>query len=705
MLVNMAIAKVHAAADIEGELSPYNACRNVKIISEKNYDKLQGEIHQCIGKIQIIPSNGFFIGSLQDSLEQTQLLSFSKLVAERYKKNLDINLTSLYEIANCFSNNAAKSTHKCIDKKEKIHHYLEESTAKLRGKIALVEVDWNKKDSVDPEISKISIVEILKTLTSSKIKNKLSESYDGIVTRGLSIDELNEAKRIVEKTRDKAEEEWKKRVSAMNESDIKDPVYYKSQHAAFMKKKLWDFHRTAEEDYSKILYNEMPILVYLSKGEWDTEKKYFTWRNDKTNMINDAILKIIENIKKEKAITKKSLLDNKLELSRIYERKEIEEVAPNGQKIKVQTWTLNFDKWVADIKRERDLASYIAFTPVVEEILSEHPEYCGVATGLSSHLKNKMIQNYAGVWVTMFPALAGIGMIGTGTAVVAGEAAAITGAEISSVLRIMLGMGFIKNSLVDLEKTEQSVFTKSGTSVKEKDIGDYTKIAEDENRVKINTLLHPLDYVGAGRTGKLFYLALKNKLIPNAGLVAIHISPGEKAKIVNQVLKDNIFNGRDPSHIELKTLDKLSEIAKAKGFLGSEKLTLDEQKELMDRYILLTKAAFTTSIKTKEDKFFLKEAEKLFLKLNTEAVVHWERGRFDSLLKVYRGMLEEIKKMPTEKLEKLHNSLEEQFAVFDRAFASAKIKDKTEQKNIIRCALGVKGITSAFDDINNVACR
>jgi hypothetical protein len=61
--------------------------------------------------------------------------------------------------------------------------------------------------------------------------------------------------------------------------------------------------------------------------------------------------------------------------------------------------------------------------------------------------------------------------------------------------------------------------------------------------------------------------------------------------------------------------------------------------------------------------------------------------------------------MPAEKLAKLHDSMEEQSAVFDRALLKAGVKNKAERKQMVGCVFGGKSIVFEGKIMEYVACR
>lgn len=683
------LGSANAGADLlkpEEVSTPYQACKNVKVITQDEFRSNESgwkkEMSICGDRLQVSPKTGFWVGSVQPR-DIAAALQLTNLVAAKSLVYLDKNIDFLKMAKACFEN---ASSHKdCAQLKADTRKRMDAAVPELRRELLLTKGTHNMSHIY------------MKDLGWEGNINRFMEGYSGWLNYPVSgtpatAEEMDWAKKTLAAERKQMDKDYQAALAARRKHYDRNPALRNTEHE-FEKNKyeqlLGQRMDARRENYRALLQQKYPLFSYLprtkivnGKGSWSDAQ------------VAQSFGKLVENAGSEKEKSLKAYNGQKLEFSRLYDKVKKQQCGRGGCR-EVESWEINPERfWKGVVKGERDLLDFMAFTPLVEEVLREHPELCGMATGLSQHLVNKQMQNAAGTAAVLLPAFVGVGAIGVGGAAAAGSS--LTGVQVATIMGVGMGAGFVGESAVDYSRTRETVLNKSGVAGEgvEKEVQDYKKIKEAERNLVLNAAFHQLDYIGAGAAGRVLFNAAKSKaLTGDAARALAAVKPGAKveARITNDAIADVLFKGRKPVEAEKSALDSLTDEMARKGFFVDAKASAEAQKENLNRYVDTVQSIFAKPAKTEAEVQAQKAAKAIFLNLDPAAVKEWDREGFNGLIGVYGKAIEELRTMPAAKLAKLEKDPRGQREVFRRALRKSGVADKREQDVLLECALPVRG--------------
>ncbi|HAR42690.1 MAG TPA: hypothetical protein DCS07_08710 [Bdellovibrionales bacterium] len=234
-----------------------------------------------------------------------------------------------------------------------------------------------------------------------------------------------------------------------------------------------EYAKHHKDNINEVVYGKMPVIAFIPtlKGKQDLYSNA---------TLSKAVTGLIAAGKSQIEITKKSIKDGNLEF--------------------------------ANIGKNRDLVDYIAFTPVVEKLLKEHPGYCGIASSLAQRAGLRRSSNQFALGGAALAAFIPGGLyVGT-----LSGAAAITGAGALNVAGLALGLGFTGSAWSEYKTTKDA--TVSG-------IQEVKVLEEKAKELQLMALLHPLDYIGVGTAAK----AVGNKFLKGFVTAAEKVKTDSKA--------------------------------------------------------------------------------------------------------------------------------------------------------------------------------
>lgn len=666
----------------EGKIeAPYEACKNVLIVSQQKYLENKSNWDQvekkCNTKIQIAEDAG--VTSLNPLKEGIQYLSFSQRVAQKVIENLKKNRTYAECSASCFAGapvcinitRESKKPIKCSERKKEIQEAMKVFSRKIRMELALAD------DA--PGMVNVNIHNALQFSKNEYHKDKFINTNLRDFEMGmpnpvgrvdLSERELQQAKRRVASDHKKLEDEFKEK-GYTNYSD-------------WMSVKLMEKMDEHKARYRELIYQEAPIFGVIDRPSKMEKGEDPVWTDAQ---IAKAFLKISENTKTTEEIVNWSLNNSKLEFSRA-----------TGESL---------GKWLSNLapgtKEKNDLLYYIGMKNPVEEVLKEDSSLCGVATSMEAHLHTKELQN-AGV--TLVGSFAGAGLVKGVSAVgttIFRIGRALTGAEAAGITGMSLGASFLGDSFRQYNSvvTEAETLSGLGGDKEGKAIRKSEEVALARDSVKMSLMFAPLDVIGGWSVGKTLYSSLSKQMakdLPEMGTLI------RKAKLdtvardqvvdkwlamkVRSALKSGVINDADQAALQSK---------EAKGVL--ETLTAEIEKSNPDFFKnpkntdFFLKTAATTVKKEKGDPSDLGEkAKQLLLNFNTEAMNGaWDPKGQTALLKVFDNAIIELRlsaKNDPATYAKFTTDKSAQEKIFANALKRSGVEEKDLQP-MVQCALPI----------------
>jgi hypothetical protein len=366
------------AADVS---SPFLACKDVKIVTEAEYKSIpKQDCEKCVSVTPDFDVFQFHIKSdLVEGIKEISLSEFAKKVAAKVEGNLQHNSDYASEVIDCFkkgqssqdacSNENLKSMKgACATDLQKICSQIYTAVPALRQELAL---------SKELQIGALGFGE---TDPKKRINSYLSgnvftfTSPTPVSSKPLSTEELAKAIDQLKADEQTAKDEAKvaadtkssgfldKVTNVMKAMDPEIARDAKSAHEKIILEKLAAEHK---EKYLKILHEDAPVLAVAGDATWKNNKP--SWTNAQ---LVEAFTKMKATAESEKAKTIEAIKSDKLEAKR-----ETGEALAN--------WAMG----------KRDLMYYMMLTPAIEEVLSEDPSFCGVATGLVKRKDYVELQN------------------------------------------------------------------------------------------------------------------------------------------------------------------------------------------------------------------------------------------------------------------------------------------------------------------------
>lgn len=557
--------------------SPFKACKGIKFLSEKDYEKRTEYWDQrCRGgaeRIQILPESGGMFLKLQNATSGLALLS---AVGAKVIKKMNANIEVQETILNCF--NGKKKGSYC-DKLtnteiEKIYQLFGE----MRKELALSEgEDIKMVGSQRGSIGKIQYPEINESINST-----LKKSFLGMVgvyrpdgLGPLTTDEKTQALSLMQSKIDEI------KTSAKIKTDKERVAVFQQVRAAHKARYLE-------------IFQEAPMLTMIGKLPKKENRKE----------IHQVFTKALEELLKLAKQERGQILSKWSRASMTPEIKDSRAFRAKG-----------------DENRSNELLSFMSYQPIVDEVLSqqmkENPLACSIAEELSSAMESENFKKE----IVMTGAVVG-GAIAL-TALSGGSAALI----LPEMVPIVGGMALSAQTAVAIALGPGIGFYTRKISANEMDaskaaVATGLKKAEDLDRIDGNILIGNatigLDYLGIGlfkTAGESIFKVVAKKALMTEGLNASEAeklillsqstatSAAKETQLAQERIKNSIrlkvksfFPSREPSKEELEAFGVLDELAGKQSesikdfFERMEKIAdKNEKKEALTEAIKLIK--------------------------------------------------------------------------------------------------------------------
>lgn len=617
-----------AAADIAtvppGQIEiPYEACKNVVVVSKEKYDqnaeKWNELARQCKFKMQITDEAG--LTRLSSLGEGAQYLNLASKVAEKVIKNLDKSREYAQCSNECFSSGVSvcnASIVKCSDRRAEILHSLKVQTRKIRMALAL---------SQGASAALLETTGNVLSLDDEKRINIHLQDFEAGTNNPVGRSEmlpaeLSHAKNILKREREKVEQDYKKMLVEKNAKDT--PQF----HDAWVSKILMDqVDKRKEENqlkYRQLIFEESPIFSVIEKASKFENGDVPVWTN---KQIADAFVKLSKNAETTKKIVKESIDKGKLEFSRT-------KGEALGQWLKAL---------VPGTKDSNDLLYYMGMKNQVEEVLKEDNTMCGAATTMANRLSSKEMQNlgvvfvgsFAGGALTKGASKAAVGVFRIGRA--------LTGAEAAGLSGLAIGSSYLGDS-----------FRQYNTSVAEVTSGVRTAddIEAKRSNVKWNLVFAPTLGPAGWALGKTLYSSLGKKMAKDLPEISNLMKKAGTSQSARDEAVDKWIGSKIKIALDKKALEPVDE-SLLKSEAGSkildslaQEIQKNNPKFFSDpnNFEFFLKTAATTLKKRPGDPSDLgAKAQHLFLSLNVDAFNTWDPKARVGLMKVFNEGVEELR--------------------------------------------------------------
>jgi hypothetical protein len=209
----------------------------------------------------------------------------------------------------------------------------------------------------------------------------------------------------------------------------------------------------------------------------------------------------------------------------------------------------------------RDLLDCLMFKPVVEQLLKDNPQYCGIATGLAMHQDYVKEQNAiatAGGMVALLVASGGLGAAADG-----GVAAAIgVGANISAAsLAIGMDVGYDASAIHDLSRTTTAVLSDRGdgaqTTVDQKTGGQAVR--DQQFAAQLQVGLSALDVPLAPAATQIVRKGIENQTAAKAAIEGLSQLTDKPTIVQKTKAAMSAFIGKDENQIKTKLFNNFVE--------------------------------------------------------------------------------------------------------------------------------------------------
>ncbi|HLE01722.1 MAG TPA: hypothetical protein VJB59_15780 [Bdellovibrionota bacterium] len=451
--------------------APYQSCEGISIKYVDRDSEAPKICDTC--KQQLAPEIAWLEGALDKTSYGPQVFDFTTLVAEKMRDNMKKGIKDYSELKVCFDNPARAG---CEDKVASFKKDLKKAFEDRRESQMLYTAighptGYKFKEYPVPMIT--------------------SKGFEGEEVSKDVIDGLNAT---IADT-----------VTMQKHQCVVKKLQGEKCHRA-IDKALGEFAEFHKARSAEITLAKMPIVPFL------LTPKVTGKRDPMANKeISKALGDLIDKIQDQVDLTNKSLKEGKLNFEK---------------KGKTESTTL---------LQNRDLLDHLAFTPVVEEVLKEHPGYCGLASSLAKRLDIRTTKRGVAAGATivaLFVSTAGVSAV-LGTAAEAGAMMNLAG--------LGVGFGFVGQSYLTYDSTKEAVAA---------GVQDYKMVEKKFNELSLNLLLHPLDYLGAGAGAK----ALMKRLSSFASMAQGVKKNPQALKVAQQLAKDLVKGVTDK-----KTAAKLAD--------------------------------------------------------------------------------------------------------------------------------------------------
>jgi hypothetical protein len=485
--------------------SPYEACQNTVLVDQKKHEEQQkfwkDFESRCKTKIQVLGDSG--LTKLNPLNEGANYLNFAQKVASKVIENLDQSKVYSDCSAQCFT-----GAEKCLENKKEIICSERKNEVLKKLKVDATRARMELALSTDaPGIINVNIHNVLSVDKDKFINRDLRDFEVGtpnpIGRVNLTERELAEARRRVERDRQKLEAEFK-------EKGFKN-------YADWMSIKLMEKFSEHQANYRSIIYQDSPLLAVIDRPDKFEDGSEPVWDAKK---ISQAFKKLSESAKSTKEKVKWSIDNGKLEFSRI-----------DGEAL--GHWMKSLGP---DAKVQNELLYYVGMKNPVESVLKEDPSLCAIATTMEKRISSKEIQNAT---MSFAGTIAGAGAIKGVSAVGANVfrlSRALTGAEAYGITGIALGNSNLANSFKEYGEIKEETLANSNL----RSAGEL-KAARDN--VKDFAALSAVDVVTATKLTRTAFKLNKELLEP---------------KIQEKLLSTNYKKTKELAQEDEKLLDQCS---------------------------------------------------------------------------------------------------------------------------------------------------
>lgn len=500
-----------AINDLKLRESPFEACKDVPLISNKDYLKNkefwdQARVQCEELDVQILPDTGFIntlVGKLGEQDDALRSIEFLKRVGDRTAKYMQTNNEITEHLVHCA-------------KKDKA--WFDSQRAKAKTEEERDFYDYSSCDGVMQKARKqindaASRARILVGLIAEQRKElapwrKIGDKLRGAVGAKLTI-ETQEPTEAEKKEIARLAEQHKKDLAAhLNEKvgPLKPdaPPVEQENHFVATAVEEGKFNTDAYlKTWDELLgiIQQVPILGYLEPKDVVREESYTNEFGVPSTYIEREKGKFGPEGAGDDDIARaaEQVLKNGIET-----RNEVLKILADGAKTEGRAGRGTKVKYTEQQRLDK-MFELMKYGPVAREILKEDPAMCQTATGIANHISNTELRNNVALMV---------GMLGTaGAAAVIGPAAlagtAVAAAATPALLATGVGVGFSAylgvqdyQRYADSKRRTFSVVETDGVLAKgsepQRAVADVKEFDQYRNNLALALALSPLDLVGSG---------------------------------------------------------------------------------------------------------------------------------------------------------------------------------------------------------------
>lgn len=607
--------------------SPYEACKDVVIVSKDKYQENEKEWKNWEAKcqkVQVADEAGLTrMGSLE---EGTQYLNAALKVTEKIKANIERSQAYALCSSQCFRGanhcdanpKTGEKVVKCEDRQKEVLGALKNQSKKLREALSL-----SREANSTPTIS---VGNVLAFNDENRFNKDLKSFEMGtpnpVGGAPLQPDELAHAKEVIKNERAQVDLDYKKMLA---EGIVKDSPSFEG---AWKSKVLMDRIDKRKEDeqlkYRQIVYEELPIFSVIDNPGKFQNGNEPVWTN---RQIYEAFVKLGKNAEKTKAVIDATVKNGKLEFNRNYGQAALK-------------WLISS---VPGVNDRNDLLYYLGMKNQVEEVLKDDKSLCGAVTTMSQRLASKEIQNAGIVFASSFAGGSVTRASSKGIVWAFRVGRALSGAEASSLSGLALASTYLGDS-----------FRHYNTAVAEVTSGvrDFETISNARTNAITNLVFAPFAGASGWRFGKNLYNSLGKKMAKDLPEIAELMKKAGSNRAMRDEVVDKWLLAKVKEAFKNKLIDS-DEEALFRSKAGGEVFdTLAEEilkknpdffKEPSNFDFFLKLAATKIKPRAGDPKDLEVKARDLLMGFNFDAVEKWDSKARSGLMKVYNEGIEELR--------------------------------------------------------------
>ncbi len=584
------------------EKSPFEACRNVVMIKESSYksDKANWDkkFKDCKDlNFQIIPDSSILSMSYVEGVAPTiaasmAAIDFLTTVGQSTVKSLRNNINVLATTEKCLKGETPSKAELDVIGKEvtckklelSIKLAMKENVPALRSELSFLgQLNMNHSE------------ESLRSLDSSKLIDESLDNSGGLIAGGVPHAKLK-----------KMTPEEKSRTKALYDSELKEI------RKEWLEKTTKEV--TAEVEKMGFKPTDSRFKTFFDLNFKTKEKSYITWGRSK----------LYENQKKHEANYMKIAQRSPFLLHVGNENPENAEIAESIPKLiksakdelersekALKSATINYEKYKSGSKPRGggkqdtidDLLYFLGNAPVVEAVLKDNNKGCATANGLLQFVSNEKTRDQLVLMSAMF---GGVALLSTKVPALLTGLTGVTwtSTAVGALMGAPLGIYFEKEAYDEAQLAKDKY--NAG-------VGSLAKVKETSDSLAIQTLLHPLDFIGVGaaigKTARAAEVAVlkKSGLTDNMVNNLVKLSESSDASIALQAQKEiakyswKDLIGKKPTDSEISLVEKLlksgaipADVKAAKladTMKLIQRLSVQEQDALSAMYLLNLKGA------------------------------------------------------------------------------------------------------------------